>query len=385
MYRDKGGIQRQVAFKDIRGAQQFKEAVENVGPEIAEQILEANQHGSGDLTLAEWTTAYLDPESGLLGGVTDGTRANYRREAERSFLKHPIAHMPLSTIKRVNVNQWVTWQESQLSYKGKPLAPKTVKNYHGLLSAILGAAVVEELIPSNPAYRVKLTRGSKATMTFLTPQEYATLLFFIHPHYKPLVELLAWSGMRWGEATALKHGDIDFSTLPPMVHITRAWKRSETGGRVLGTTKTSKSERTIGMPIEVMEQCHNINDNADDFVFTGYKSPKPVSPSYFREKVWSKAVAKMRDKELCEKEGLLWVNKHPRIHDLRHSHASWMIANGIDLQTVKERLGHESITTTVDRYGHLMPDVAVASVNVMDKVRDTIEYQPIEQLREIVA
>jgi integrase len=50
------------------------------------------------------------------------------------------------------------------------------------------------------------------------------------------------------------------------------------------------------------------------------------------------------------------VDKRPRVHDLRHSHASWLIAQGLPLSYIQARLGHESIQTTVDRYGHLMPD-----------------------------
>ena len=47
----------------------------------------------------------------------------------------------------------------------------------------------------------------------------------------------------------------------------------------------------------------------------------------------------------------------PRIHDLRHTHVSWLIAQGVQLPAISRRLGHESITTTIDRYGHLLPEV----------------------------
>lgn len=64
-----------------------------------------------------------------------------------------------------------------------------------------------------------------------------------------------------------------------------------------------------------------------------------------------------RDKELLATEPLeASINKWPRVHDLRHTHASWMLNQKITLHVLQYRLGHRSITTTVDRYGHLMPD-----------------------------
>jgi integrase len=55
----------------------------------------------------------------------------------------------------------------------------------------------------------------------------------------------------------------------------------------------------------------------------------------------------------------------PRIHDLRHTHVSWLIAQGVQLPAISRRLGHESITTTNDRYGHLLPEVDDGLVRVL--------------------
>ena len=69
-----------------------------------------------------------------------------------------------------------------------------------------------------------------------------------------------------------------------------------------------------------------------------------VQAQHFRERVWHPAVLRAN------------IGKSPRVHDLRHSNASWMIARGMNLTTLQRRLGHEKITTTVDVYGHLMPE-----------------------------
>jgi len=59
--------------------------------------------------------------------------------------------------------------------------------------------------------------------------------------------------------------------------------------------------------------------------------------------------------------GLTPIGKRPRIHDLRHTHASWLIAAGVPLPYIQQRLGHENISTTVDLYGHMLPDMQNAT------------------------
>lgn len=79
------------------------------------------------------------------------------------------------------------------------------------------------------------------------------------------------------------------------------------------------------------------------YVFQGLDG-KHLRRSWFLEAVWYPAL---------DRAG---VERRPRIHDLRHSHASWLIAQGVGLPVIQRRLGHESIKTTIDAYGHLAPD-----------------------------
>src|SRR5690606_12851474 len=77
---------------------------------------------------------------------------------------------------------------------------------------------------------------------------------------------------------------------------------------------------------------------------------------HFTSRSWAPAVRKASDVELCESLGLTPLTRVPTIHDLRHTHASWLIARGVPLPYIQARLGHESITTTVNTYGHLVAD-----------------------------
>lgn len=100
----------------------------------------------------------------------------------------------------------------------------------------------------------------------------------------------------------------------------------------------------------------------DDFVFNAHGGP--VKHATFWPKRWVKAITRAQNP--VDADGLPdWnaprLTRSPRIHDLRHTHASWLIAQGTDLFVVQRRLGHESITATMDRYSHLLPEQQISA------------------------
>ncbi len=101
----------------------------------------------------------------------------------------------------------------------------------------------------------------------------------------------------------------------------------------------------------------------DEFVFINAHGG-PILNATFWPKHWSKAIAAAQNPVGADgqpDESALRLTKSPRIHDLRHTHASWLIAQGTDLFVVQRRLGHESITTTMDRYSHLLPEQQISA------------------------
>jgi integrase len=105
------------------------------------------------------------------------------------------------------------------------------------------------------------------------------------------------------------------------------------------------SRRTIALPREVLEAVRPLLDRSgSEFLFTT-TTGRVVMHSNFYNRVWKVA---------CENAKLY---PKPRIHDARHTHASWLIAQGVRLEVVQERLGHEDYTTTRRVYSHLLPDM----------------------------
>lgn len=142
--------------------------------------------------LREFTARYLDVDSGLLSGIEPGTRHGRTRVAERSFLRI-LRQQNINTIDRAGVGRWIPWHGRQQSTrrKGQPVSAKTVSNYHALLSAVFKSAVGCRLRDDNPALPTRLSNGIAHEATFLSPEEFRTLLYSIPDYFKPLVRFPA--------------------------------------------------------------------------------------------------------------------------------------------------------------------------------------------------
>lgn len=287
--------------------------------------------------------------------ANERTRHDYLRDLERHILP-TFGPLPLDRITRELVGTWL------IERKAEGVSPKTLKNLHGLASSVMQAAVEEGLTPANPfrgAMR-SLPSVRQEEMVFLTRGEFDTLVSHVPEAYRPLVLTLGLAGLRWSEATALRVGDLDVMTR--RLTITRAWKRTPENHFVIGEPKSRRSRRTITVPPSLLDALLPliVGRGDSEWLFLS-RQGRPIRHSNFRARVWVPAV---RGMQRCDTHAALegpcrcpgTVAKAPRIHDTRHSHASWLIAAGVNLPAIQRRLGHESITTTVDRYGHLVPE-----------------------------
>lgn len=328
------GKQTSESFDDRKVALRFARLLDSVGPEQARKVIRESRgrRGASVPTLAEWVEHYLDHAS----GVAVGTRWEYRKLAARSWVPD-LGSWPVDVISRDQVRRWVQ------DYAASGRSAKTVENAHGLLSTVLASAVEAGHRPDNPAKGVKIPKGLRDEMVFLTPGEFARLLHEIPEQWHPLVLTFAGTGARWSEVTALTWGSVDLDSPVPSIRITQAWKKGERGQRHLGTPKTERSRRTVSLPPEVVAALVPRQGKPDELVFRAQRGGR-IHPQWWRPNVWVPAVERAD------------LGKRPRIHDLRHSHASWLIAQGVPLPEIQNRLGHEDISTTVGTYGHLLPD-----------------------------
>lgn len=355
-------------FATIEAAQAFGNMVDRVGGEAARKIRNSrDKAGVSEMTLNDWADRYLTKSNGMVGGITERTLADYRKIAHRSFLKI-LGERPISEIDADHIGQWIAWQESQRAQKsGNLIAAKTIRNYQGLLSTILAAAVERGHLTRNWAKGAAITDGEPREPVFLSHREFGTLLRFIPEYYRPLTLFLVMTGARWSEATAIEWQDISYDAAPVTLRINKAWKMGDDGVSRIGRPKTKKSRRTISLDAETVEAL-GTPAAPDRRVFVGMLGADRIWYGRYRESIFQRAVVAARDPEKCAALGLQSITKSPKIHDLRHTHASWLIAKNVPLPVIQHRLGHESITTTIDVYGHLAPESMNATALVVEGI-----------------
>jgi integrase len=244
--------------------------------------------------------------------------------------------LPLAAIGQRDVRAWV----ADLAASG--LAPATVVKAYHLLGKVLAGAVDAGMIAQSPCRRVSLPKIEREEMHFLTPVEIARLADAIRPHYRALVLVGAYGGLRIGELAGLRRERVD----PLRGTVEVAEIMTEVAGRLqVGPPKTRASRRTVGLPravVDALAEHLAPGGQPADFVFT---SPQggPLRVATFRYRIWRPATKK------AGLEGL-------RIHDLRHTAVALWIAAGASPKEVAVRAGHSSVSFTLDRYGHLYPE-----------------------------
>lgn len=204
----------------------------------------------------------------------------------------------------------------------------------------------------HPAGLLKKLPIEKAKLNFWTVKEFKHFLTLFNDdeyNIKLLFTVLFFTGLRLGEALALTWEDIEFST--NTIHVSKSVyvKKSE---EHISSTKTKAGIRRIIMNnklVETLEEwkqtqhekLKEYTSNLDDLqIFQN--SPITITKDSIEKQY----------KKILQRDNTL---KKIRIHDFRHSHASLLINQGEDYLVVKERLGHASITTTIDTYSHLYP------------------------------
>lgn len=358
------GKQRSVTFDDARARDQWVALVDRVGLDAALEVLAAHEGArKAAPTLREYALADVDRRT----GITEGTRDRYRREILRDW--GALGDLPVTMVTTAAVERWVR----DLELAGH--SAKTIRNKHGLLSSVLERAVRDRAVDlaANPCDAVRLRKDDlREEMQFLTPNEFAVFIGCVPEPYRPFVLALFGTAARFSEATAWQVGDYDSSTRT--LTVSRAWKKVP-GGWVLGPPKTKRGRRVVAVPDQLVPFCEEAARTrpGDDLLF---KTPSGgrIKHSTFHEQVWAPAVRLAngepgwpeRGPDYKPRRGSMWhgiepvpralaIGKKLRIHSARHTAASWLIAAGATLQDVQYTLGHESIQTTSDRYGHLLP------------------------------
>lgn len=293
----------------------------------------------GTPTIADVVQEHIN----LLVRPSPGTVATYQRILDL-HIRNTIGPVALDDLGYRDIIHWIK------SLTAKGIAPKSIHNMHGLLSASMNTAELLLYITRNPCRGIQLPTLERAEddAKFLTPAEFRLLLDGMDERYKTFVQFLVMTGTRFGEATAIRVADIDLASRVPTARINKAWKRDGQSTYYIGPTKTGAGKRTIGINKTLANLLHPLllGRAGSELLFTATQGTRIVHKPFWQHH-WVPAV------QSAQSNGL---TKSPRIHDLRHTHASWLIQDRVmPLFSISRRLGHASVRTTEQVYGHLMP------------------------------
>lgn len=233
------------------------------------------------------------------------------------------------------------WQNELIAFRdedGKPYSQTYLKTVNNQLSAILNYAVKHYRLASNPCHAAgSIGRGRAEEMNIWTRDEYERFANQIDKSSMRLAfDILFYTGIRSGELLALTPADI----LPSKrIDINKNYAKVN-GEELFLEPKTPKAKRCISIP-------DFLYNDIQEYVAKLYGIEKGDRIFYFTKSALDKEI-----KRIAAKVGLPPI----RVHDLRHSHASMLIEMGFAPLEIADRLGHESVKTTLDTYSHLYPD-----------------------------
>ena len=385
------GAQHSDIFDTRRKALRFKCDVEDAGnrwpdgwvPGYGYTAMSVPAEAAGETPFADLAERYLNTRTSVSGYQMTRYRGMVSRLGEY-----------FTVVEDIDDQAVASWVRDRLNVGA---SAKTIANYHGLLFAICAYGVRKGVLTANPCADTRLPKLSaydadgETIACFLEPAEFALIAeamcassaYEWRPAGGPrerrapaqvasrgvafredrdLITLAVHTGMRWGEISALRVGDIDLDAR--RLSIKRAWKRDGDLNWVIGPPKTARSRRTISISPSLVEllRPHLSGRAAGAYVFLNANGD-PIRQNSFYERRWQRAVA------LAQSRGL---TKSPRFHDLRHTHVAWLVAGNTPLPKIQQRLGHESIQTTIDVYGGLLADTDDQIDVVIDAAFDAV-------------
>lgn len=358
------GKQQSETFKTKPQAIKFRGLVDAAGQQWPENWVPGvgfvtPRRAPGGITLREWFPRAV--------AARPRASAEQKERYLKQFAKYvpdELADMPLEEITEEVAGAWVT---GMLEGEGLPSVPsaKTVHNVFGTVSSVVKQAVRNGLVERNTFAGLGAgLMADRAEQVHLSEEEFDLVQSHLQGVDAELAEWLFESGMRFGEATALRWRDLEYAK--GTAGVVQAWKRGPDSTYVPGPPKTLRSRRTIVMPAATLARVRARDPRfqrgrrslaaAEGLVFTTASGERITQNVFYR--TWMRAVQAAHD------EGLL---KTPRIHDLRHSHATLLLGKGVDILTVSRRLGHSSVAVTGDIYGHLGKSSDEAILAALDR------------------
>ncbi|MFD7626807.1 tyrosine-type recombinase/integrase [Streptomyces sp. NPDC059851] len=358
---------------------------------LAEKIADSNRGlpvATADSTLGDYLTYWLN------GVAVHGLRENTHTRYATCIRLHLMPGLGTKKIARLTAKDVRTFLDRlritcQCCAQGldterkaccaigeccqKQLSPSTVMYVHSVLKSALEHAVREDELPRNVARNVKTAAPRPRRFRPLTSAEARQFLDAARAdRLHPLYELALRTGLRKGELLGLQWEDLDL--ISGTASIRRSLQRTRTGGLTHLPTKTRASERRIALPTECIHSLKEHKQHQDmerktaesawqdsGLVFTT-PTGRPLDPANLTR----------RFRSFLDWAGLRRI----RFHDLRHSTATLLLEQGVDLVVIKELLGHAHIGVTAGVYAHVRLRLQRQAIDTLGSALSPTEDNP---------
>lgn len=327
------------------------------------------------LTVAQWADQWLDSAHNL--------RPSSRRIYEAA-LAHILPALGDTRLDRLTAEPIDTYLTTRLTQA----KPSTVHIEYRTLRRMLKLAVARQKLPRSPMADVIEPRIPDEEMQFLDADQLETVATAIDQRsrhtnpaakWRTLILVAGWGGLRWGELAGLRVERVDVDNQRVQV-VTQL----DAAGKLWSGPKTRTSRRWVSLPPGVaVELAEHIDGRRPEDVVWTLPQGGPLQHSRWMSRVWYPAMDRtgLGTYEVTKHEYVPSRRKKRttahyegfRFHDLRHTAAALAIRAGAHPKAIQMRLGHSSIQVTLDRYGHLYPDMDAEIATKLDTMRQAVK------------
>lgn len=380
-----------------------KKAVERFAMEFEKKVLSGEYETNRKIKLSDYCEQWLKTQKDILSPTT----YNFYKSFIDDKLVKKLGSLKLDEIKKKHIETFLN--EMKYRENGKEYSQNSQKKYLAIVKSIFHTAWLDEIIEKNPTERIHFNRNTdldydsnkvkcfslEETMTFLNILENGITYHYnerkrkdrngniysiksytsthnIPTQFKVFFNIAIFGGLRKGEILALTWNDIDFQNNTISIHKSVCYTK---GQIIIKKPKTQKSNRTITLPSSVIniiniyyKEWEQLKETlgpdwkGSDYLFIQSDGSlmHPSTPYHkFKEIIHQYNAT-------CQKES----DKLPLItlHDLRHTSATLLISQNIDIAVVSERLGHSNISTTLDIYTHALKKADESASNKLENI-----------------
>lgn len=353
----------------VKYATTLKEA-RNIRDDLLYEIRNNKVKPNGNITFYEFVKIWIKDYAEV--NVKSSTLYSYKCNLNAHIL--PVfKDYKLNEIKSYHLEKFYNDLKSKTTNKKdernskKFLSSTTIQKQHRLLSLIFNTAIKWDFLDSNPCMKVmKPPTQASPEMDFYNEEEINEILKCLEYEgiaLRTAIYMLIFGGFRRGELLGLHWEDIDFE------HCTVSVKRNLLNirhkGVVEDTTKTLKSIRTVLMPKKIFE------------LLSLYKEEQETNKQLLKDNwkdspyVFKSSLGGFMNPEWLSRNWKRFLDKYQirklRLHDLRHTCATYLISKGIPIATVSKRLGHSNIYTTLNTYTHSVNDDEITAIDMFNE------------------